>query len=179
MGYYKTYNTSDNIVTKLTEESGDLTLFAKWKDDIPYGTALLSLNDGKFTLTLSNFGDEGSGLTNTYGFALTTNSNCSAATYEEQTALSKEYSESYTYDITYYGCIKLTDKLGNIAYLSSAGVKYIYSNKKDLYTTAGEQTFTVPTTGTYKLEAWVHKAGGGGGSGGIGGSGIIIIRNAR
>ena len=83
MGYYKTYNTSDNIVTKLTEESGDLTLFAKWKDDIPYGTALLSLNDGKFTLTLSNFGDEGSGLTITYGFALTTNSNCSAATYEE------------------------------------------------------------------------------------------------
>ena len=74
--------------------------------------------------------------------------------YEEQTALSKEYSESYTYDITYYGCIKLTDKSGNIAYLSSAGVKYIYSNKKDLYTTAGEQIFTVPITGTYKLEAW-------------------------
>ena len=166
VGYYKSYNAIDDPVTKLTEESGDLTLYAKWKDDIPYGTALLSLNDGKFTLTLSNFGDEGSKFTNTYGFALTTNSNCSAATYEEQTALSKEYSESYTYDITYYGCIKLTDKSGNIAYLSSAGVKYSYSNKKDLYTTAGEQTFTVPTTGTYKLEAW-----GGQGGGTIGGYG--------
>lgn len=74
-------------------------------------------------------------------------------------ALSKEYSESYTYDITYYECIKLTDKSGNIVYLSSAGVKYIYSNKKDLYTTAGEQTFTVPTTGTYKLEAWGAQGG--------------------
>ena len=175
MGYYKTYNTSDNIVTKLTEESGDLTLFAKWKDDIPYGTSLLSLNDGKFTLTLSNFGDEGSGLTNTYGFALTTNSNCSAATYEEQTALSKEYSGSYTYDITYYGCIKLTDKSGNIAYLSSAGVKYSYSNKKDLYTTAGEQTFTVPTTGTYKLEAWGGQGGGTSGGYGAYSTGVVNL----
>ena len=159
VGYYKSYNATDDPVTKLTEESGDLTLYAKWKDDIPYGTALLSTAGGKFTLTLSNFGDEGSGLTNIYGFALTTNDNCSAATYEEQTALSKVYSGSYIEDETYYGCIKLTDNNGSVAYIRSAGVKCNYGTITDLYTTAGEQTFTVPTTGTYKLEAWGAQGG--------------------
>ena len=166
VGYYKSYNAINDPVTKLTEESGDLTLYAKWKDDIPYGTALLSTEGGKFILTLSNFGDEGSGVTNTYGFALTTNGNCSVATYEEQTALSKVYSGSYIQNETYYGCIKLTDNNGSVAYIRSAGVKCNYGTITDLYTTAGEQTYTVPQTGVYKLEVW--GAQGGGTSGGYG-----------
>ena len=170
MGYYKTYNTSDNIVTKLTEESGDLTLYAKWKDNIlPYGIASLSLNNGKFTLKLSNQGDDGSGLTGTYGFALTTNSNCSAATYTNQTGVSKEYSGSYANGTTYYGCIKLIDNAGNIAYLSSAGIKYSYINETNTYTTVGEQIYTVPATGTYRLEVW--GAQGGSANGYLGGYG--------
>lgn len=43
--------------------------------------ALLSLIDGKFTLKLSNYGDDGLGLTGTYGFALTTKNDCSTITY--------------------------------------------------------------------------------------------------
>ena len=174
VGYYKSYNAIDDPVTKLTEESGDLTLYAKWKDDIPYGTALLSTEGGKFTLTLSNFGDEGSGLTNTYGFALTTNGNCSLATYEEQTALSKEYSEGYIKDETYYGCIKLTDNNGSIAYIRSAGVVYTHFDGTNLYFTGDEQIYTVPQTGTYKLEVW--GAQGGNATGGTNGgtvSGVI------
>ena len=68
--------------------------------------------------------------------------------------MSKVYSGSYIEDETYYGCIKLTDNNGSVAYIRSAGVKCNYGTITDLYTTAGEQTFTVPTTGTYKLEAW-------------------------
>ena len=151
--------------TKITDSTkvaitSDQTLYAKWKDNVlPYGTAALSLTNGKYTLKLSNYGDDGSGLTGTYGFALTTNSNCSAATYTNQTGVSKDYTGSYTNGTTYYGCIKLTDKAGNIAYLSSAGVKYSYTNVNQQYTTAGEQTYTVPDTGTYKLEVWGAQGG--------------------
>ena len=145
----------------------DTTLYAKWIDNIlPYGTASLSLTNGKYTLKLSNYGDDGSGLTGTYGFALTTNSNCSAATYTNQTGVSKDYTGSYTNGTTYYGCIKLTDKAGNIVYLSSVGVKYNLTTINKLYTTSGEQTYTVPTTGTYKLEVWGAQGGENGGYGG-------------
>ena len=158
--------------TKITDSTkvaitSNQTLYAKWKDNVlPYGTASLSLTNGKYTLKLSNYGDDGSGLTGTYGFALTTNSNCSAATYTNQTGVSKNYTGSYTYGTTYYGCIKLTDKAGNIVYLSSVGVKYSYINVNQQYTTAGEQKYTVPQTGTYKLEVW--GAQGGGTNGGYG-----------
>ena len=151
--------------TKITDTSilsanYNQTLYAKWKDNVlPYGTASLSIASDKFTLKLSNQGDAGSGLTGTYGFALTTNSNCSAATYTNQTGVSKDYTGSYTNGTTYYGCIKLTDKAGNIAYLSSAGVKYSYTSVNQQYTTAGEQTYTVPATGTYKLEVWGAQGG--------------------
>ena len=151
--------------TKITDSTkvaitSDQTLYAKWKDNVlPYGTAALSLTNGKYTLKLSNYGDDGSGLTGTYGFALITNSNCSAATYTNQTGVSKDYTGSYTNGTTYYGCIKLTDKAGNIAYLSSVGVKYSYTSVNQQYTTAGEQTYTVPATGTYKLEVWGAQGG--------------------
>ena len=146
--------------TSIVSANYNQTFYAKWKDNVlPYGTASLSIASGKFTLKLSNQGDAGSGLTGTYGFALTTNSNCSAATYTNQTGVSKDYTGSYTNGTTYYGCIKLTDKAGNIAYLSSAGVKYSYTNVNQQYTTAGEQTYTVPDTGTYKLEVWGAQGG--------------------
>ena len=166
MGYYLSSVGSGDVITKLENQTGNLTLYADWKDNPPYGTASLSLASGKFTLKLSDQGDDGSGLTGTYGFALTTNSNCSAATYTNQTGVSKDYTGSYTNGTTYYGCIKLTDKAGNIAYLSSVGVKYSYINVNQLYTTAGEQTYTIPETGTYKLEVW--GAQGGGTNGGYG-----------
>ena len=151
--------------TKITDSTkvvitSDQTLYAKWKDNVlPYGTAALSLTNGKYTLKLSNYGDDGSGLTGTYGFALTTNSNCSAATYTNQTGVSKDYTGSYTNGTTYYGCIKLTDKAGNIVYLSSVGVKYNFTNINKSYTTPGEQKYTIPTTGTYKLEVWGAQGG--------------------
>ena len=158
--------------TKITDSTkvaitSDQTLYAKWKDNVlPYGTAALSLTNGKYTLKLSNYGDDGSGLTGTYGFALTKNSNCSAATYTNQTGVSKDYTGSYTNGTTYYGCIKLTDKAGNIVYLSSVGVKYNLTTINKSYTTSGEQTYTVPTTGTYKLEVWGAQGGENGGYGG-------------
>ena len=146
--------------TSIVSANYNQTFYAKWKDNIlPYGTAVLSLTNGKYTLKLSNYGDDGSSLTGTYGFALTTNSNCSAATYTNQTGVSKDYTGSYTNGTTYYGCIKLTDKAGNIAYLSSVGVKYSYTSVNQQYTTAGEQTYTVPATGTYKLEVWGAQGG--------------------
>ena len=158
--------------TKITDSTkvaitSDQTLYAKWKDNVlPYGTAALSLTNGKYTLKLSNYGDDGSGLTGTYGFALITNSNCSAATYTNQTGVSKDYTGSYANGSTHYGCIKLTDKAGNIVYLSSVGVKYNFTTINKSYTTSGEQTYTVPTTGTYKLEVWGAQGGENGGYGG-------------
>ena len=146
--------------TSIVSANYNQTFYAKWKDNVlPYGTAVLSLTNGKYTLKLSNYGDDGSGLTGTYGFALTTNSNCSAATYTNQTGVSKDYTGSYTNGTTYYGCIKLTDKAGNIVYLSSVGVKYNFTNINKSYTTPGEQKYTIPTTGTYKLEVWGAQGG--------------------
>ena len=159
-GYYLSSNGSGYAITKLENQTGNLTLYADWKDNPPYGTASLSLTNGKFTLKLSDQGDDGSGLTGTYGFALTTDSNCSVATYTDQTGVLKEYSENYTNGTTYYGCIKLTDKSGIITYIRSAGVKYNQINVNQLYTTAGEQTYTIPETGTYKLEVWGAQGGG-------------------
>ena len=146
--------------TSIVSANYNQTFYAKWKDNVlPYGTAVLSLTNGKYTLKLSNYGDDGSSLTGTYGFALTTNSNCSAATYTNQTGVSKDYTGSYTNGTTYYGCIKLTDKAGNIVYLSSVGVKYNFTNINKSYTTPGEQKYTIPTTGTYKLEVWGAQGG--------------------
>ena len=160
MGYYLSSVGSGDVITKLENQTGNLTLYADWKDNPPYGTASLSLASGKFTLKLSDQGDDGSGLTGTYGFALTTDSNCSVATYTDQTEISKDYSEDYAVGATYYGCIKLTDKSGIITYIRSAGVKYNQINVNQLYTTAGEQTYTIPETGTYKLEVWGAQGGG-------------------
>ena len=161
--------------TSIVSANYNQTFYAKWKDNVlPYGTASLSLASGKFTLKLSNQGDDGSGLTGTYGFALTTDKGCSTATYTNQTGVSKEYSGSYTYNTTYYGCIKLTDNAGNIAYLSSAGVKYSYININNIYSTSGEQIFTVQVTGTYKLEVW--GAQGGGTNGGYGAYSVGSIK---
>ena len=166
------YTEEKGTGTKITDTSivsanYNQTLYAKWKDNVlPYGTAVLSLTNGKYTLKLSNYGDDGSGLTGTYGFALTTNSNCSAATYTNQTGVSKDYTGSYANGSTHYGCIKLTDKAGNIVYLSSVGVKYNFTTINKSYTTSGEQTYTVPTTGTYKLEVWGAQGGENGGYGG-------------
>ena len=139
-------NSSDMVnITK------DTTLYAKWKDDIaPYGNANLSLNSNIYTLTLSNQGDDGSGINTTYGFALTTGT-CEAATYENQTGTSKTYNGTYTSGTTYYGCIKLTDKVGNISYIRSAGIRYISGVT---YADSGSYTYIVSATGTYRIEAW-------------------------
>ena len=145
-------NSSDTVSI-----TNDTTLYAKWIDDIgPYGTANLSLSDNTYTLTLSDQGDDGSGLNTTYGFALTTGT-CEAATYENQTGTSKTYSGTYTNGTTYYGCVKLTDKVGNISYIRSGGIKYVSSTTT--YTNSGEQVYTVPSTGIYKLEVWGAQGG--------------------
>ena len=144
-------NSSDTV-----NITNDTTLYAKWIDDIgPYGTANLSLSGNTYTLSLSDQGDDGSGLNTTYGFALTTGT-CEAATYENQTATSKTYSGTYTNGTTYYGCVKLTDKVGNISYIRSGGIKYVSSTT---YTNSGEQVYTIPSTGIYKLEVWGAQGG--------------------
>ena len=133
----------------------DTTFYAKWTDDIgPYGTANLSLSGTTYTLTLSDQGDDGSGLNTTYGFALT-NGTCETATYENQTGTSKTYSDTFITGATYYGCVKLTDKVGNISYIRSAGVIYSF----DTWNTSGSYTYTVPATGLYKLEVWGAQGG--------------------
>ena len=144
-------NSSDTV-----NITNNTTLYAKWIDDIgPYGTANLSLSGNTYTLSLSDQGDDGSGLNTTYGFALTTGT-CEAATYENQTAISKTYSGTYTNGTTYYGCVKLTDKVGNISYTRSGGIKYVPSTT---YTNSGEQIYTIPSTGIYKLEVWGAQGG--------------------
>ena len=144
-------NSSDTVSI-----TNDTTLYAKWIDDIgPYGTANLSLSSNTYTLTLSDQGDDGSGLNTTYGFALTTGT-CESATYENQTGTSKTYSGTYTNGTTYYGCVKLTDKVGNISYIRSGGIKNVSSTT---YTNSGEQVYTVPSTGIYKLEVWGAQGG--------------------
>ena len=144
-------NSSDTV-----NITNNTTLYAKWIDDIgPYGTANLQLSGTTYTLSLSDQGDDGSGLNTTYGFALTTGT-CEAATYENQTATSKTYSGTYTNGTTYYGCVKLTDKVGNISYIRSGGIKYVSSTT---YTNSGEQVYTIPSTGIYKLEVWGAQGG--------------------
>ena len=162
-------NSSDTVSI-----TNDTTLYAKWIDDIgPYGTANLSLSGTTYTVSLSDQGDDGSGLNTTYGFALT-NGTCEAATYENQTGTSKTYSGTYTVGTTYYGCVKLTDKVGNISYIRSAGVGY-NSTASTTYTTSNSYTYIVPSTGIYKLEAW--GAQGGGTSSFPGGSGAYTAGN--
>ena len=144
-------NSSDKV-----NITNNTTLYAKWIDDIgPYGTANLSLNGTTYTVSLSDQGDDGSGLNTTYGFALTTGT-CEAATYETQTGTSKTYSGTYTNGTTYYGCVKLTDKVGNTSYIRSGGIKYVPSTT---YTNSGEQIYTIPSTGIYKLEVWGAQGG--------------------
>ena len=154
-------NSSDTVSI-----TNDTTLYAKWIDDIgPHGTANLSLSSNTYTLTLSDQGDDGAGLNTTYGFALT-NGTCETATYENQTGTSKTYNGTYTVGTTYYGCVKLTDKAGNISYIRSAGVGYNFSSIT--YTDSGEQVYTIPSTGIYKLEVWGAQGGNatGGSNGG-------------
>ena len=144
-------NSSDTVSI-----TNDTTLYAKWIDDIgPYGTANLSLSGTTYTVSLSDQGDDGSGINTTYGFALT-NGTCEAATYENQTGTSKTYSGTYTNGTTYYGCVKLTDKVGNTSYIRSGGIKYVPSTT---YTNSGEQIYTIPSTGIYKLEVWGAQGG--------------------
>ena len=170
-------NSSDTV-----NITNNTTLYAKWIDDIgPYGTANLSLSGTTYTVSLSDQGDDGSGLNTTYGFALTTGT-CEAATYENQTGTSKTYSGTYTNGTTYYGCVKLTDKVGNISYIRSAGVGY-NTTSATTYTNATSYTYTVPTTGIYKLEAWGAQGGGTssvpGGSGAYTAGSIILTKGEK
>ncbi len=131
------------------------------KNTLPYGRADLSLNDGIFTLSLSDYGDEGGDLLNTFGFAIISSGSCESATYEYHEELSKIYSGNYISGTIYYGCIKLEDSDGNITYVKSSGIEYIYGEGTQLYTTSGEYEFIVPETGTYKLEVWGAQGGNG------------------
>ncbi len=170
-GYYLSSDGSGDRIAKISEDqTGNITLYAKWIDDPPYGVANLSLNDGVFTLSLSNYGDDGSGLTDTFGFALISTGTCETATYENITATSKTYSDNFIENTTYYGCIKLTDNSGNIAYLTSIGLTY---TKAKIYTTHGEYTITVPATGIYKIELWGAQGGGTNGGNGAYTAGTI------
>ena len=157
-GYYLSSNGSGGAITKLENQTGNLTLYAKWVDEAPYGVASLTLEGTKFILKLSNYGDDGSGLTGTYGFALTTKNDCSTITYTEQSAISKEY-DNLVGDTTYYGCIKLTDKSGITTYIRSAGIKYVVEMQSQVYTGSGNQIYEVPVTGNYILEVWGAQGG--------------------
>lgn len=151
--------------TKITSDTvynvvGNQTLYAKWVDDVPpYGTAKLTFASGTYTLTLTGQGDEGNGLNTIYGFALTSGT-CESASYTNQTGTSKTYNSGLTAGTTYYGCIKLTDKAGNVAYLRSVGIPYSVSSGSDnLYSSSGAYTYTAPVTGNYKLETWGAQGG--------------------
>ena len=173
------YTGNNGTGTRITSDStftgnADQTLYAKWIDDIePYGYADLRLNNGTYTLLLVNQADDGSGISATYGFALISDGSCEKATYTSQTGTSKTYSSGLVNDTVYYGCIKITDKLGNKSYLKSAGIPY--SSSDNLINAAGQYSFIVPLTGNYKLEVW--GAQGGGTTGGYGGysKGVVSL----
>lgn len=157
------YTGNNGTGTRITSDStftgnADQTLYAKWIDDIePYGYANLTLNNGTYTLLLANQADDGSGISTTYGFALISDGSCEKATYTSQTGTSKTYSSGLVNDTVYYGCIKITDKLGNESYLKSAGIPYSSSNNS--INAAGQYSFIVPLTGNYKLEVWGAQGG--------------------
>lgn len=157
------YTGNNGTGTRITSDStftgnADQTLYAKWIDDIePYGYANLTLNNGTYTLLLANQADDGSGISTTYGFALISDGSCEKATYTSQTGTSKTYSSGLVNDTVYYGCIKITDKLGNKSYLKSAGIPYSSSNNS--INAAGQYSFIVPLTGNYKLEVWGAQGG--------------------
>ncbi len=160
-GYYLNSDGSGEVITSISESQvGNLTLYAKWIDNIaPYGTANLSLTDGVFTLTLSDYVDKGSGLINTYGYALSTSSTCSGVTYTESSELSMEFNDIYEFDTKYYGCIKLTDNAGNVGYMISGKIEYKTNNVENLYTTPGSYEYVIQQQGLYKLEAWGAQGG--------------------
>ena len=157
------YTGNNGTGTRITSDStftgnADQTLYAKWVDNIkPYGYANLTLNNGTYTLLLANQADDGSGISATYGFALISDGSCEKATYTSQTGTSKTYSSGLVNDTVYYGCIKITDKLGNKSYLKSAGIPYSSSNNS--INAAGQYSFIVPLTGNYKLEVWGAQGG--------------------
>ena len=157
------YTGNNGTGTRITSDStftgnADQTLYAKWIDDIePYGYANLTLNNGTYTLLLANQADDGSGISATYGFALISDGSCEKATYTSQTGTSKTYSSGLVNDTVYYGCIKITDKLGNESYLKSAGIPY--SSSDNSINAAGQYSFIVPLTGNYKLEVWGAQGG--------------------
>lgn len=157
------YTGNNGTGTRITSDStftgnADQTLYAKWIDDIePYGYANLTLNNGTYTLLLANQADDGSGISATYGFALISDGSCEKATYTSQTGTSKTYSSGLVNDTVYYGCVKITDKLGNESYLKSAGIPYSSSNNS--INAAGQYSFIVPLTGNYKLEVWGAQGG--------------------
>ena len=162
MGWYTGENGTGTAITNTTKFTGSAnqTLYAKWIDNVaPYGNVKLSFANGTFTLSLTDQGDDGSGINTTYGFALISSGTCEAATYTNQTGTTKTYSSGLTSGTTYYGCVKLTDKAGNSAYLSSTGVKYNSTSLNEVYTTAGEHVFTAPETASYKLEVWGAQGG--------------------
>lgn len=162
------------------KDSNNKTISKSIDDGLPYGTASLSLNNGVFTVSLSDYGDNGSGLEKTYGYALSTSNTCSGVTYVNSQELSKTFSNALINGETYYGCIKLTDKLGNNGYAISAGLAYKnISNKWDTY---GSYKFVVPETGMYKIELWGAQGGGPttsilGGKGGYTSGIINLIKN--
>ena len=157
------YTGNNGTGTRITSDStftgnADQTLYAKWIDDIkPYGYANLTLNNGTYTLLLANQADDGSGISATYGFALISDGSCEKATYTSQTGTSKTYSSGLVNDTVYYGCIKITDKLGNESYLKSAGIPY--SSSDNSINAAGQYSFIAPLTGNYKLEVWGAQGG--------------------
>lgn len=117
--------TSDSIFTG----NADQTLYAKWIDDIePYGYADLRLNNGTYTLSINNYGDGGSGVVTPYGFALIDSGRCEEATYVNQGGTTKTYNSGLSQGVAYYGCIKLSDRAGNKAYLRSAAIPYANSS---------------------------------------------------
>ena len=184
-GYYLDSDGSGEVITSISDtQTEDITLYAKWIDNIaPYGVANLSLNEGIFTLSLSNYGDEGSGIVNAYGYAISTSSTCSGASYIESSELSMEFNDTYEIDTKYYGCIRLTDNAGNVGYIVSGGLDFQLGEKfNEVYsqTFYGEYTYTVPSTGKYKLEVWGAQGGSDccGGIGGYGGfsSGTITLK---
>lgn len=149
--------TSDSIFTG----NADQTLYAKWIDDIePYGYADLRLNNGTYTLSLNNYGDGGSGMVTPYGFALIDSGRCEEATYTSQTGTSKTYNSGLSQGVAYYGCIKLSDRAGNKAYLRSATIPYANSSDaSNAYTSSGEYAYVIPMAGIYKLEVWGAQGG--------------------
>lgn len=118
-GYFTTEGGTGTAVTKIADtQIGDVTLYAKWVDNIkPTGSLTLTASGSTVTAKLTA-SDSGSGIKEPYGYLIQTSSTCPTTGYTSTS--NTNYNFSITANGTYYVCAKITDKAGNVAYISKS-----------------------------------------------------------